>query len=188
MRTKRTIRRVLFLATLCLPLPLYTAGCDDPFADELVIGVDTFRLAAPTVDSVRLGSAIDLPNGNTIRFPERPADALQWDFALRLRDGQLFFHPVGNNSSGYRGARIGESSRDYDDLEDAPDRGSAYDTVDVQLRTGGTYVAQSRQWSNGVEVCTTFAKFKALEVTPAAGTARFALSTNALCSDRRLED
>lgn len=187
MRANRTFRRVLFVAALCLPLPLYTAACEDPFAEDLILVTDTFRLAAPSVDSVRLGSAIDIANGNNVRFPERPSDALQWDFALRLRDGQLYLRPVGNNSSGYRGSRIGESTRAYDDIEDAPDRGAAYDTVEVQVETGRSYVAQSRQWTNGVEVCVSFAKLKALEASTAAGTARFALTTNALCSDRRLE-
>ena len=187
MRANRSFRRVLFIATLCLPLPLYAGACEDPFGEDLILQSDTVRLAAPTVDSSRIGSAVDLANANLVRFPERPVDALQWDLALRLRDGELFLRPIPTNSNGFLGARIGESTRAYDDVSEAPDRGSAYDTVEVRVETGRTYVTQSRQWSNGVELCRSFSKLKAVETSPALGTARFAVTTNRLCSDRRLE-
>jgi hypothetical protein len=152
---------------------------------------DTVLLAAPSQTNSALPSALDvLSNGGAVggvRFPERPEDAEQWDVAIRLRGGELFFAPpasLGFTNFSLRRAGITDPITDqsFEDIRDAP--GSARYVTDraVPIRAGASYVIRSRTSGR----CTTFAKVQPLQVDVAAGTVQLRYAASLFCGDTRL--
>lgn len=177
---------------LLLPLASVLAACDDPFGgQELLLATDTLTLAAPSVDSVRLGSAIDLLRGNAVVFPERISDAFpqsNWDLALRVADGQLLLRPLPTDERRV-GARITRArSVSFAESDRAPESTDEYEPETVRLELGRVYFVRSRTYGQVGVRCVNYAKIEPLELNAAAGTARLAVASNGTCNDRRLAD
>lgn len=177
-----------------LVLALVLAACDDPNAFNIdpIIVDDTVALAVPGVDPA-VGTALDItspPGTRSVvgaRFPERVADAAQWDFALRLEGGALVLKPTG--AFGFdSGAGITQpiTDRAFDQVSEAPSSGSFVTDSAVVLRTGAVYVARSRQIPCGLGGASQYARIEAVALDAAAGTAQLRVVTNEVCNDTRL--
>src|SRR5690554_1703483 len=97
-----TVRRAL-LAVPVLSTLLLAAGCGDStgvsitpilVADTVVIGAPIDANGDPIAGNENTPNALDVTGdgaGRIVggRFTDRSGDALQWDFALRFREGQL---------------------------------------------------------------------------------------------------
>lgn len=180
---------LLFLAPLT-----GLAACDDPvgFRNDAVVVTDTVLLAAPSAERADIPSALDVtvsPVGaiGGGRFPERPADAQQWDLAVRLRDGDLVFLPAAAVLPG-SDAAITEpvAGQTFESLEEVPDGAEFVTDRTVPLREGAVYVVRSRDIND--RNCSLYAKLAPLEVDPAQGTVRVQVATSAGggCFDERL--
>lgn len=167
---------------------------ENPFtAGDAVILSDTVKLAAPTADSANVGSALDVIFENAVRFPERVGDAGNWDVALRVEGGALVLRPI-TTQAGFVGSSVLTDARTYESIKSAPGSGAFADSINatqgnhtIPLEQGKTYLLRSRQYlETGVGVCVRYAKISAVEVNAAAATARFAVTSNGICNDRRL--
>lgn len=177
---------------LLLPLAATLAACDDPFGGrEPIIASDTVTLAAPTSDSLTLGSALNLIGPGLVVFPERIGDAFpqpNWDLALRAVDGQLLLRPSPTDTRRI-GSRITRARDvDFEDSGRAPERREEYEVAPVALEVGRVYFVRSRTYGQVGVRCVNYAKIQPLAVNPAAGTARLAVVSNGVCNDRRLTD
>lgn len=177
---------------LLLPLASGLAACDDPFGGrEAFLVSDTVTLAAPSTDSLNMGSALNLLGAGLVVFPERIGDAFpqpSWDVALRVVDGQLLLRPSPTDARRI-GARI-TRARDVDfaGSRRAPESREEYAVDPVALEVGRVYFVRSRAYGQAGIRCVNFAKVQPLELSAAAGTARFAVVANGICNDRRLTD
>lgn len=184
------------LAILALLAGASLVGCDDPTGFNLtpILVGDTVLIAAPTVaGNEDLPQALDITGdgaGGVVggRFPERSADALQWDFLLRVEEGQLVLVPARVIGVPSRAAMTqplpGET---FEDLREAPGQSTFTSTESIPLVEGQVYAARSRDLFNAFgQECPQFAKIKPLEVDVATGRARFAILTNERCGDPRL--
>lgn len=170
-------------------------GCDDPsgidFSPMLV--QDTVVIAAPLPQNAALPTALDITGDNSGsvgggRFPERPSDAQNWDFAVRIRDGQLALVPARAIGLDSRAAitqpLVGET---FEGLREAPGQSTFTSTEHVVLTEGAVYVARSRETSGGfLGVCVQFAKLSPLEVDVEQGLVTLQIVTNEQCGDPRL--
>jgi hypothetical protein len=183
-----------FAVVPALALALALGACNDPNAFEVnpIIIDDTVSLALPGVDAA-VGTALDItsPSGSPMvmgaRFPERAADATQWDFALRREDGALVLLPTG--ALGFEsGAGITEpiTDRAFADIREAPRSTDFVTDHAVALQSGAVYVARSRQFPCGFSRANQFARIEPLALDVAAGTARLRVVTNQVCNDTRL--
>ena len=173
------------------------AACgDEGFDLSPLLVSDTFDLAAPTFPANEgLPTALDI-KGDGLggifggRFPERPAHALEWDFLVRVREGQVVLVPPGavgvSSRASITRALPGET---LEGLREAPGQSTFIADSAVALQQGGVYVARSRASVDqfGGE-CSQYAKLSPLEVNAATGRTRIAITTNERCSDPRLVD
>lgn len=183
--------RIAVIALL-FPVASTLAACDDPLGGrEPILTADTVTLAAPSADSVRLGSGLNLLGRPLVVFPERIGDAFPqptWDLALRAVDGQLLLRPSPTDELRI-GARITRARAvDFDGSRTAPESRDEYETEPVVLETGRVYFVRSRTYGQVGVRCVNYAKIQPLELSPAAGTARLAIVFNSSCNDRRLTD
>ncbi len=188
----RLLRFILGLF-LVLPTGLALAGCEDPnaFRMDPVLVTDTVPLATPTSEA-RLPTALDIVSTNAVigggRFPERVADAGQWDFAVRVRGGDLVLVPAG--AVGFENRPMITrpiTDRTFEEVTRAPDRASFVTDSAVVMQEGSVYVARSRQFAGLFGgVCFQYAKLQPLSVNVAEGTLRVQLTTNERCQDPRL--
>jgi hypothetical protein len=179
----RLATAVLSLAALALPL----AACDGNSAfGQVLLFTKDIKLAAPTVDSASVASALDLTTDAATRFPEQSADAERWDVALRKEGGALYLRPLPATLRHQAAGVIGPDSRDFDALKTAPSSSHYADSL-VVVQAGASYFLKSRQsLSQFGSACLYYAKAKATEVNVAAGTATFTVTLNETCNDRRL--
>jgi hypothetical protein len=184
-----------FAIVPALALLIGLVACNDPNSIEInpLIVDDTVALAVPGVDA-SVGTALDIvsiPNTRKVggaRFPERAADAAQWDFALRREDGELVLVPSGTfGFASGSGITRPITDRTFDQVTEAPSSRSAVVTDSaVVLRSGAVYVARSRQIPCGFGGASQYARIEAVALDPAAGTARLRVATNEVCNDIRL--
>ncbi|HET6764848.1 MAG TPA: hypothetical protein VFH27_14285 [Longimicrobiaceae bacterium] len=181
--------RFAIAASVALFGALALGACNDSTGvQDGVVSRDTVMLAAPTVDSVALPSALDLTLSGAGRFPERSSDAGQWDVALRLVAGQLYLRPASGTGTRLGAGILGPTSDQFEQLKTVPSR-SNYPDSTVLLQVGKTYQVHSRQ---GVDIyggsCYYYGKLTPVALNPAAGTARVALRVNSTCNDRRVSE
>lgn len=119
---------------------------------------------------------------------ENPTATGTWDFALVEQDGQFLMAPAAALTRDDSRAGIALSSATaLVDVEEAPGDTASFSRALVPVEIGRVYIVRSRR-----ESCFTFgvgvryAKLKALEVDPAAGTFRFEVVRNPNCNDRAL--
>lgn len=173
----------------------WLAGCEDSTGLDFnpVLVSDTVTVAAPLPQNDHLPTALDITSDRAFgvnggRFPELPRDALQWDFAVRIQDGQLVLVPAGG---------IGLSSRAaltdalegvvFEELREVPGQSRFNDSSAVVMREGAVYAGRSREASNVFGgVCIQFSKFQPTEVDVDAGLLRLRIVTNEQCGDPRL--
>lgn len=176
----------LFLLPLLGPLAACngTTGIGNP-----IIVTDTLTVGAPSVAPASVPSAVDVvsfsgaPIGGG-RFPERPSDAEQWDFTLRLRGGEFVFLPRGAvGVSANRAGITRPMDTPFEDVRQAPASSRFLTDSAVVVRQGATYVVRSRIYSNP---CFQYARVQPLELNVAAGTVRMQVVTSATCQDTRL--
>jgi hypothetical protein len=181
--------RLVTASALAFALAAPLAACnDDPYGlNQVIIAADTVKLAAPTADSLTVGSALDVTSTNATRFPERSSDALAWDVALRVSGGQLYLRPYPGSVSQIGAGIVGPTSDVFADVKTAPSRNQYGDTT-VVVQEGKTYLVRSRQFGESGIVCVRYSKITPVEVKPAAGTVRLAVATNVGCNDRRLKE
>lgn len=194
---RRALLVVPVLATLIL-----AAGCGDSTGASItpILVGDTVVIGAPVDDN---GDPIagneDTPNAIDItgdgaggvfggRFTDSPADALQWDFALRIRDGQLALLPAAALDIQSRAALTQAlQGQTFEGLREAPGQSSFITTEPIVLTEGAVYAARSRDAVSAFgTTCPQFAKIKALDVDLTTGRAEIAIMTNERCGDPRL--
>ena len=171
------------------------AGCDDPnaFRIDPILVRDTVEVAAPLPNTARLPSALDVTGNGTGqitggRFPERPRDALQWDFVVRVDDGEVVLLParglgVLDSRAALTGPIPGET---FASLREAPGQSVFSMTDPVVMRVGNVHVARSRDVSTFICTGVQFAKLQPLEVDVATGRLVLEIVTNERCNDPRL--
>jgi hypothetical protein len=176
------------------------AGCDDgTFQIDPILVRDTVEIAAPTAANAGLPSALDIfalqgqIGGG--RFPERPParpqDPIGWDFAIRVRGGEVVLVPAAALGIGSRAALtpplLGQS---FEQVVEAPGQTTFRGDTAFALVVGHTYAARSREAAGGLfgGGCQQFAKLQPLEVDPALGRVRLRITTNERCSDPRLAE
>ncbi len=189
------MRRAL-LALPVLSILLLAAGCGDSTGVSItpILVGDTVTIGAPTVPgNDEIPSAIDITGdgaGGVFggRFPERPADALQWDFALRVRDGQLALLPAAVFTIGSRAALTPAlQGQTFEGLREAPGQSAFITNEAVVLTEGAVYAARSRDAVSAFgTTCPQFAKIKAIEVNQTTGRVTLGILTNERCGDPRL--
>jgi hypothetical protein len=182
------VRHIAALFVLVLAL----GACDDPnFRIDPLLAVDTVEVFAPTSENAGRPTALDVTAFQFIiqgaRFPERAADAEQWDFAVRIRDGQLTLVPASVLGLTSRAAVAGPlAAQTFDALREAPSSSAFRMNEATVMRVGEVYAARSRDTGAGFGACNQFAKFQPLEVDPVAGRLRLQIVTNERCGDLRL--
>lgn len=175
---------------------VFLAACGDSTGLDFnpLLVQDTVLIAAPLAQNADLPTALDITGngGGGVwggRFPELPRDALEWDFALRIRDGQLVLLPA--RLIGVPGARSAItqalSGETFEGLREVPGQSALSAENAVPLRAGAVYAARSRETVGGFfGACVQFAKLSPLEVDVAQGRARIQIVTNERCGDPRL--
>lgn len=171
-----------------------TAACDDStgFRIDPLLTTDTVEIAAPTAQNADLPTALDVTvMGVGIRggrFPERASDAGEWDFALRVRGGELVLLPARALGLESR-ASITRAlpNQTFDSLVEAPGSSSFVSDSAVVLREGSVYAARSRATrSDFGGACEQYAKLQPLTVDRALARVRLQITTNERCGDPRL--
>jgi hypothetical protein len=188
---------VRFTASSLLALSVALAsGCEGNTGSQIepLITVDTIEVAAP-------GSAADLPSAVDVtarggvlsggRHPERLADAEQWDFAIRVRDGAVLFVPPAalgaeSNVQSMAGITAPVAGRSFDQVIEAPGAGAFRTDSAVVAESGSVYVVRSRPVSCGFGSASQYAKIQPLEISVAEGRVSLLVSTNEVCGDPRL--
>lgn len=190
----RSLRKTTGFLSLCC-LALVVTGCEDPAGWQVdpLLATDTVDLVAPTAPETlrHLPTALDVvAQGGIIvggRHPERVADAEEWDFVVRVRDGALVLVPAGalgmNNDPGITRALDGQT---FEQVRSAPPRASFLTDSAVVMQPGSVHAVRSRQFVSFFGFCVQYAKLQPLEVDPEAGTLRLQLTTNENCGDTRL--
>jgi len=182
------------IAAICLILlaAAATTACDDTnfTIDPLLYG-DTVELAAPTAQNASLPSALDITVGvsgiNGGRFPERSSDAEEWDFAVRLRNGEVVLLPAAALGLNSRAALTrAQLNTTFEAYKEAPGRASFFADSALVLRVGEVYAARSRVTVGTFTGCEQYAKLQPLEVNHATGFVRLRIVTNERCGDPRL--
>lgn len=184
-------------AVLLVPVLMALAACGDPndpnFEPRLV--ADTVLLAVPDPSvplSESVGSALDIglsaALGITVREPERPSAAGQYDVLLRRRGNELVLVPP--KVLGLQGvqARAGVATvgGSFDQVREIPEQAAFVTDSVIPLRPSTTYVLRSRDTSCQFGRGNIYAKLEPLELNPAAGTVRLNVVANSTCNDRRL--
>jgi hypothetical protein len=184
------VRPKYLAALLILAAPL-AAGCDDGTGYDIhpILVNDTVIVAAPIPQTEGLPTALDItPDGfgNVYggRFPERPRDALEWDFLVRIEDGEIVLVPGVEAGTPTSQAALtppieGET---FESLRETPGQSTFRSDTTIAMVEGAVYAARSRALSG----CTQFAKMEPLEVDVANGVLEIQLVTNQLCGDARL--
>lgn len=176
----------LFLAALL-------GACDDStqYRIDPLITTDTVELAVPTEANAQLPTALDVIAAAGVigggRFPERAADAEQWDFAVRVRNGQLVLLPAGvlglNNRAALTRPLLG---RTWEQVNEAPGQRSFFADSAVVLRVGEVIAVRSRLIPCGFGRDSQYGKVQPLSVDAANGRVRLQVLTNERCGDPRL--
>lgn len=171
------------------------AGCDDSTGTNVaaVILTDTVELAAPLAQNDGLPTALDISRsagGGVIggRYPERSRDATQWDFAVRLQNGELVLVParvigLTNTRSAITPALEGET---FESVEEAPVQSAFNPETTVAMRTGSVYGVRSRPTNCGGFTGEFYGKIQPLDVDVTNGRLRLQIVTNGMCEDVRL--
>lgn len=188
--------RAIIRAALLIIIGFVGSACSDSTGFNLqpFLVTDTVDVVAPLPQNAELPTALDVTGDGMGRvwggrFPELSRDALQWDFLVRIRDGQLVLLPapaVGlvESSAALTPAIEGET---FEGLREAPGQTTFVNDAPVVMQTGRVYVARSRPVAFGFSnACIQFAKFEPLVVDVAAGILRIKIVTNQNCQDLRL--
>ncbi len=187
------MRFLRYSGGLLLLLSLALAACEDATGLRLdpLMATDTIALAAPTVANTSTPTALDIVALNGVigggRHPERAADAGQWDFAVRVRGGELVLLPSGAMGLERR-AEITRAleGTSFEELTRAPARTAFLADSAIVMREGSLYAARSRPFGGAFGSCFQYSKLQPLEVDAAAGTIVLQVSTNERCGDTRL--
>lgn len=182
-------------ALLLIALMGISAACSDSTGTEvpLLLITDTVEVAAPLPQNEGLPTAIDITpaaGGGIIggRFPERSRDAGQWDFAVRIRNGEIVLVParvVGltGTRSAITPAIQGET---FESLREAPAQSAFNPDSVVAVRPGNVYGVRSRPSACGFGSGEFYGKIEPLTVDPVNGRLRFRIVSNRQCEDPRL--
>lgn len=182
------MRHISVLALLALAV----TACDDTtFRIDPMLVHDTVEVFVPTAANAGQPTALDITSANQFirgpRFPERAADAEQWDFTPRLRDGEIALLPA--SLLGFTGSRAALSpplaGQTFDAVREAAGNVLRADSARV-MRVGQVHVARSRDLGGSFGSCQQFAKLQPLVVDPAAGRLVLQITTNERCGDFRL--
>jgi hypothetical protein len=182
------VRHISLFALLVLAL----VACDDPaFRIDPILVTDTVEVFAPTAANAGRPTALDITAMQFViqgaRFPERASDAEQWDFAVRLRNGELTLVPASAVGLTSRAALAGPlAAQTFESLREAPAATTFSMDSTVVMRQGQVYGARSRVIGGGFGACMQYAKFQPLEVDVAAGRLLLRITTNERCGDLRL--
>lgn len=171
----------------------FLGGCDDSTGFEInpLLVTDTLEVFAPLESNADRPSALDITSCNSVirgaRFPERAADATEFDFAIRQRGGQLVFVPSTVIGLPSRSAITRSlAGRTFESLIEAPAASEFVADSVVAIQAGGIYAARSRDITCGFGGGQQYAKLQVLSVDPATGSVRVRLVTNERFSDLRL--
>lgn len=188
------MRRFLIAIPLISALSI-VAACDDstgPQVTPILVG-DTVLIAAPIAGNEELPNALDITGDGAGgvyggRFTDRQSDVLQWDFAIRVRDGKLALLPPGAleilSAASITRALEGQT---FAGLKEAPSQSQFVDDEPVVLTQGAVYAARSRNALSAFgSTCPQFAKIEAIEVNQVTGRVRLGILTNERCGDPRL--
>lgn len=163
------------------------AACDDDF------GVQPWNATPDTVTLFSLSRTdlIGFPSGydftaRRIVEIEAPGAGGSWDVALAGTSAQLFLIPASafQGQGALRTAIAPITNLTFAAVEEAPGDTARYTREAVPLVNGGVYVVRSRRIACGFGSGQFYAKIHAVNVDPAAGSAKFAVVVNPYCNDR----
>lgn len=182
---------------------ILAAGCSDATGVDVtpILVGDTVVIGAPGVaGNENFPNALDITGngeGGVIggRFTDSSADALQWDFALRVCDGeyvvcdgQFALLPQAALTIASRAA-ITEAlpGQTFEGLQEAPSPSTFVTEEPVVLTEGAIHAARSRDAISAFGTsCPQFAKIKVIDVDSLTGRVELAILTNERCGDPRL--
>lgn len=179
------------LIALCF-VAAATAACNDTnFRIDPLLAHGEVTVAAPVPGNEALPTALDVTASSFVirggRFPERSSDAEQWDFAVRIRDGELTLVPAAMFGIDSRAALTRAlPSQTFEELRQAPPPASFRSDSAVVMRVGQVYAARSRNVGGAFGTCQQYAKLQPLDVDVNSGLLRLRITTNERCGDLRL--
>jgi hypothetical protein len=180
------VRRFLLILLAVLPLGA-TAACEDnSFFNEAELRMDTLLVRAPTAAGPDAPSAIDASRPTTVS-PERPQNALAWDYALRQSGSTFTLIPVETRTRAMRPG-LARSNDAFERIERASRNRSTYADSAVVLSQGASYTFRTRQYRTDFGDCFNYGKLQVVNLDPATSTARIYVVVNANCDDERLTD
>jgi len=174
---------------LVIPAVLTMAACGDDFGivDWTAVPDTTLIYSASRADLLRMPAAFDFINLVRVEIESEGAGG-NWDVALIEQDGAFHLAPEAFVTGSDSRAAIATSDvTQLEDVREAPSDTARFTRSAVPIRIGDVYVVRSRRGT-----CFTFnvgvryAKLKALEVDPEAGTFRFEVVRNPNCNNRAL--
>lgn len=193
------MRAALIPASLLLAA-IVTTACEDSIGppDPFLVA-DTVMVTAPLPQNAGLPHALDATSNFGVRggrYPERLRDAAEWDFAVRIQDGQLVLVPAAALGVAVRTPPAitpplaGET---MESLREAPGQSIFVADGPVAMEVGAVYAVRTREWvgenvlAGYLVPCTQFAKMQPLVVDVANGVLEVYIVTNENCSDLRLD-
>jgi hypothetical protein len=190
------VRWTFAVSVLGLAATLVTACGDSTGAlfNPVMVNAEV-TVAAPLPQNATLPTALDVMSDGAFgvqggRFPETVRDALEWDFAVRIRNGALVLIPargigVVDSRAGLTEPLVGQT---LESLREAPGARTFIMDTPVVMQTGNVHAARSRESRGGFFGfgCVQYSKFQVLEANPATGILRVQVVTNERCGDPRL--
>ncbi len=192
--------RSALIPALLLAAAIATTACEDSIGPPVpLLSTDTVTVTAPLPQNAGQPHALDITSAFGIRggrYPERLRDAGEWDFAVRIENGQLVLVPaavLGVAVSSPPAITRPLSGETMESLREAPGQSTFVSDSSIVMQEGAVYAARSREWV-GEDVlggffvpCTQFAKMQPLLVDVENGVLQVHIVTNENCSDLRLD-
>lgn len=179
----------LHRGVLIIALAISATACGNDFGPGswLAIPDTTVLYSASRAEYLRRPSAYDLVTLSRVAI-EGSAASGAWDVALLEEGSQFVLVPEGSLlGTSSRAGIATTSAATLEEVRRAPNDTAAFVRAPVALQTGTVYIIRSRRaqcsfFGTGVF----YAKIRALELDPAAGTFQFEIVRNPNCNDRDL--
>lgn len=185
---RQRVRRAGLAVFTALTVGTVASACgDDPFAIRWELSPDTVLLYSMARPELNLVSGFNFHT----RFPvviEEATSTGTWDMAVDTRGGQIVMLPPGALGIDSRAGIAELPGELFDDVIEAPNDTSAYNSLDpVPVEMGTIYVIRTNQSLGGFGTrCVYYFKIEPLIIDPEGGTLTFKYDGSPVCNDFKL--